>query len=583
MTDKLGRNDPCWCGSNKKYKKCHWREDKRAKQTKQAAAPPPPSTISHTSPSSSDLTPEQIAISERWERFEAANMEGKIAIFEQAMDDGTLDEEDAFEMPFGIRDKSAPQDNPEFRELFATWIARIRAEYPEFYAQNWPYYTEALMKDIIADQKWEAVPEVLADVTVYADEHMDGFIRIQNILLYHGQHEPLLEAMRAVWDTLQDSGPILGWVIDEFYGTIILLIFYEYLETADEPRADDPVLWEQLELYGDPNRNWFKRATRYLTAPAPSAWQPQDFGETVDAEQWSENLDALLFEFMAEQHREAGIPFGRLNMMREDLYQLLYRQMTTAPATFSSLIPEPGTLDHGLGVRMNFLNPHTYSVAAVLELLPAYLHFITRLGLIHPLDMDRALKKLREIWENGEETLQRYGADRHCLYMLETAWSNEVLDALRDDPALAEARAQPPAPKATDQTPETRETMTFKVSYCPKPSVWFTVEMRGDQTLEDLHREILSVTKFYDNHLHAFYMSGQPFDRMTEYSTDPDAQNSSHIALNQLPLRLKQRFLYIFDFGDQHEFSVQLIATSNAAPKGRYPKIIKRRGKMPVQ
>jgi SEC-C motif len=23
MTQKLGRNDPCWCGSGKKYKKCH--------------------------------------------------------------------------------------------------------------------------------------------------------------------------------------------------------------------------------------------------------------------------------------------------------------------------------------------------------------------------------------------------------------------------------------------------------------------------------------------------------------------------------------------------------------------------------
>ncbi len=25
-----GRNDPCWCGSNKKYKKCHWAEDEAA-------------------------------------------------------------------------------------------------------------------------------------------------------------------------------------------------------------------------------------------------------------------------------------------------------------------------------------------------------------------------------------------------------------------------------------------------------------------------------------------------------------------------------------------------------------------------
>ncbi len=27
MPKRPGRNDPCWCGSGKKYKKCHWRED----------------------------------------------------------------------------------------------------------------------------------------------------------------------------------------------------------------------------------------------------------------------------------------------------------------------------------------------------------------------------------------------------------------------------------------------------------------------------------------------------------------------------------------------------------------------------
>ncbi|MBW1744519.1 MAG: SEC-C domain-containing protein [Deltaproteobacteria bacterium] len=26
---KLGRNDPCWCGSGKKYKKCHLESDLR--------------------------------------------------------------------------------------------------------------------------------------------------------------------------------------------------------------------------------------------------------------------------------------------------------------------------------------------------------------------------------------------------------------------------------------------------------------------------------------------------------------------------------------------------------------------------
>ena len=29
MSKKLERNDPCWCGSGKKYKNCHMRFDGR--------------------------------------------------------------------------------------------------------------------------------------------------------------------------------------------------------------------------------------------------------------------------------------------------------------------------------------------------------------------------------------------------------------------------------------------------------------------------------------------------------------------------------------------------------------------------
>lgn len=29
MNRSVGRNDPCWCGSGKKYKKCHLHEDEK--------------------------------------------------------------------------------------------------------------------------------------------------------------------------------------------------------------------------------------------------------------------------------------------------------------------------------------------------------------------------------------------------------------------------------------------------------------------------------------------------------------------------------------------------------------------------
>jgi hypothetical protein len=38
MTAKIGRNDPCHCGSGQKYKKCHLAKDDAAKSAELAAA-----------------------------------------------------------------------------------------------------------------------------------------------------------------------------------------------------------------------------------------------------------------------------------------------------------------------------------------------------------------------------------------------------------------------------------------------------------------------------------------------------------------------------------------------------------------
>ncbi|MGB9775531.1 MAG: SEC-C metal-binding domain-containing protein, partial [Anaerolineae bacterium] len=40
-TRKLGRNDPCWCGSGKKYKNCHLRQDEEAGRVPTVTTRPP--------------------------------------------------------------------------------------------------------------------------------------------------------------------------------------------------------------------------------------------------------------------------------------------------------------------------------------------------------------------------------------------------------------------------------------------------------------------------------------------------------------------------------------------------------------
>ncbi|MCB0012987.1 MAG: SEC-C domain-containing protein, partial [Anaerolineales bacterium] len=38
MDEKVGRNDPCYCGSGLKYKKCHMAEDKEKERSRVAHA-----------------------------------------------------------------------------------------------------------------------------------------------------------------------------------------------------------------------------------------------------------------------------------------------------------------------------------------------------------------------------------------------------------------------------------------------------------------------------------------------------------------------------------------------------------------
>ena len=45
---KIGRNDPCWCGSGQKYKKCHFEFDERLEDLKCSGYKIPPHKIIKT-------------------------------------------------------------------------------------------------------------------------------------------------------------------------------------------------------------------------------------------------------------------------------------------------------------------------------------------------------------------------------------------------------------------------------------------------------------------------------------------------------------------------------------------------------
>jgi len=111
VTVKIGRNDPCPCGSGKKYKRCCLAKDQEAERARRVATqlnkppvvPSKPATSAPGFPSPPSTTEVDIAtddaLNARYEAFEAADYEGKIALFYHTLDEEALmDAEMAFEM-----------------------------------------------------------------------------------------------------------------------------------------------------------------------------------------------------------------------------------------------------------------------------------------------------------------------------------------------------------------------------------------------------------------------------------------------------------------------------------------------------
>jgi hypothetical protein len=122
--------------------------------------------------------------------------------------------------------------------------------------------------------------------------------------------------------------------------------------------------------------------------------------------------------------------------------------------------------------------------------------------------------------------------------------------------------------------------------------IFRTIQIRGDQTLEDFHESIFKAFDRFDGHLYEFILGVGPDDRSAIYSLPMDIEVSGFeemagdvrtTFIESLGLEVDQAFGYRFDFGDNWLHQINVIAIENFPGKGRYPKIITKVGKSPSQ
>ena len=123
-----------------------------------------------------------------------------------------------------------------------------------------------------------------------------------------------------------------------------------------------------------------------------------------------------------------------------------------------------------------------------------------------------------------------------------------------------------------------------------------TIQIRGDQTLEDLHYAIFDAFDREDQHMYEFQVGGKgPMDpKARRYvlsgafenpipGTPRAAGDLTRTTIGSLGLKKDDAFGYWFDFGDDWWHQVNVVNIEEKAGRGKYPKVTNRVGESPPQ
>ena len=441
MANKPGRNQPCPCGSGRKYKNCCLAADEARERASRAAAlsAPPALGVDDLDDYEDDLDEEldeelddelsgfypevaaaPTAADELWERFEAADYEEQIAIFQAALAAGELDDELAFEMLSQIQPEAQARDEPRrFRDL----VEQLAREAPAVYAEDAVYYVSWLLDEALASGDLDRLPTILEPFAREPDRAIDELFRVVDQFLYYGHTAPLVDMLRRGWERVAHAPGIHPQAIADYGDRLVDVVLFDYLATAPAPRADDAALLALVTPYLELQPESFRQNVAALLGELGRDWHPRDFESPPRAEPRERRLTLLGWEWLGDLWRRHGVPLGRGKLAADALVDYQTQQPGKGKSAEHLLVPAPRRLDRLLTSYVDLFDYRVHRVGALVELLPLYLGFLAERRLVDARRAAHALAALRPVQEAFLEALVRDQEDPPLVAAIHQRWA----------------------------------------------------------------------------------------------------------------------------------------------------------------
>lgn len=136
------------------------------------------------------------------------------------------------------------------------------------------------------------------------------------------------------------------------------------------------------------------------------------------------------------------------------------------------------------------------------------------------------------------------------------------------------------------------ETQTFRVALHGRHSVYRDIEIESTKSLYDLAEAINGAFDFDFDHAFGFYSGDTPatmlkqqpkYELFADIGEETDAKSVKKTRIADAFTETRRSMTFLFDYGDEWLFQVEMTGTGQKDPKLRYPRLVGSKGTAPDQ